>query len=853
VNIHPIGTRFNQFEIVGHPNYSDFTVDYLCLDHEKARPTLLKALRPGLLTSRKARDCFAKIGADWVRLGAHPHIVRCHQVLHRKGSDEIFLVLRAVVPEKERDSTSLLSWLVPGRPLPMLQAQLFALQIARAMNFVERRHPDISRGDLRPERILVSGGRLRQADVNRLRITDFGLAAVQEVDEINLSELIDTGVKVVGRTQIVNGVVGTPLYMAPEQWQGESRGTVTDIYAMGCILYKMLVGRHPVGGETIHALRETHCSGKVRPFPAILPKVLIDLVTCCLAVEPENRYQSWEELENAIAVTYERITEYPIPAPEPEDELTKSERKLTGWYLNAMGCVSSEAGNPKTATECLEAALKIGSIEGDQALAGTIYSNLGEATRLLGDSQRAIEYHDMALKIADEIGDRSIESMALNNLGVVYLQLGSPRQAVEHLEKALTNARVIQNRKGEITALANLGSVYHQLGDLKRSIKNHEQVLSIARQTSDRRGESAALANLGAIYSELGDNLRAIRYQEQSLEIKFEIGDRQSQIASLNNLANAFRNLGNAQKAFEYYTKALAVARDIGDRRGEAFALNNMGSTYSNLGQMGRALELHNQALDIFRKIGDRRSQGDCLTNLGFIYSNRGDVEKAIESCKQAIVIDREIGDMMGLALDSFNMANMLAQQGKFQEALSCAEESARILENAGPAGRSYQARQLVDMIRSELDSNASAPSAFSAEHPQDISQQILQVRKDNPTLTANMSDDEIITLLQQADLALVHGKPMTFVVEASKKEPMPGGLPIDFISRCVVGLKGASEEKQALIDYLDEVQKICGSPARSLVTSVQLALLGKDVGTIEQDLPEPYDAIWEEILARLA
>jgi serine/threonine-protein kinase len=304
---------------------------------------MLKALRPELQPSRMAHDNFAKSGAAWMGLGAHPHIVRCHDVLEPKNSGEAYLVLQAAVSERERDTPSLLSWLIPGRPLPVLQALLFALQIARGMHYVANQIPGFVHGDLKPENVIVGGGRLSQADVNRLRVTDFGLATVLRADDVDLPKLLKTEETAVARTQLINGVVGTPLYMSPEQWRGESAGTATDVYALGCLLYKMLVGRHPVAGETTQALRNAHCTGNVRPLPVSLPEVIRDLTTRCLALEPGERYQSWDEVEAAIAAAYKGTINHPVPAAEPTDTPTQSERTHEGWFLNSMGCASGEA------------------------------------------------------------------------------------------------------------------------------------------------------------------------------------------------------------------------------------------------------------------------------------------------------------------------------------------------------------------------------------------------------------------------------------------------------------------------------------------------------------------------------
>ena len=65
MKVHPPGTRLGQFEVISYPVTNDVSIDYTCLDHERSCPALLKTLRPELLSSRTARDCFAQSGAAW--------------------------------------------------------------------------------------------------------------------------------------------------------------------------------------------------------------------------------------------------------------------------------------------------------------------------------------------------------------------------------------------------------------------------------------------------------------------------------------------------------------------------------------------------------------------------------------------------------------------------------------------------------------------------------------------------------------------------------------------------------------------------------------------------------------------
>ena len=66
---------------------------YLCFDHGEQRPVALKTFRPELLPDRSARDRFLHEGETWVRLGKHPHIVRCSQVFQDTPRPEVYLAL----------------------------------------------------------------------------------------------------------------------------------------------------------------------------------------------------------------------------------------------------------------------------------------------------------------------------------------------------------------------------------------------------------------------------------------------------------------------------------------------------------------------------------------------------------------------------------------------------------------------------------------------------------------------------------------------------------------------------------------------------------------------------------------
>ena len=226
MNIHPPGTRIaGRYETASRPLMGGMGIVYICNDLQEDRPVALKTFKPEYLPDRAARDRFLREGTAWVDLGAHPHIVRCYDVLYI--DPEVYLVLELVAKEPGREDGSLRSWLTPGIPLPVEQALLFALQIARGMAHATASIPGFVHRDLKPENVLVGADHLSRARVNRVRVTDFGLAAVlqeasQPVGETAPDDRPGPARDPLSRTQLTHGIVGTPLYMAPEQWRGEA-------------------------------------------------------------------------------------------------------------------------------------------------------------------------------------------------------------------------------------------------------------------------------------------------------------------------------------------------------------------------------------------------------------------------------------------------------------------------------------------------------------------------------------------------------------------------------------------------------------------------------------------------------
>jgi tetratricopeptide (TPR) repeat protein len=653
-------------------------VVYLCADLERQeRPVALKMFKPEYLSSRKVRDRFLREGTIWMGL-SHPNIVRAYGVERIGDGREVYLILEWVAAAEGKDDASLRAWLDPGSPLPLEQALLFALHIARGMRYATAKIPSLVHRDLKPENVLV--GR----DGNT-RVTDFGLAQT----------LVGVGVKT-GRMGglsggyrdklISQGLVGTPLYMAPEQWaQDQAVDIRTDIYAFGCILYEMLAGKPAVRGDSLEALADAHCNGKVRPLPPLLPIEVKALIQRCMALNPNNRCQTWKEVEAAVTVIYQRVIgKMPPSETSAQDKNAQAIRReliSAGWSYHAMGLSYYDIGHYDLAGGYFERVVWVGEQEVDPILEAAGLSQLGNVCRSLSDVDTAIRYHKRQLRIAREMGVRPEEADALGNLGNDYAKLGDLNRAIVYFQQQIGIARELNDLSREGRALRNLGDGSREADRANKAIDFYKYALTVAKRNKDQTSIGRIVGSIGMAYAQLGDVRKAVTYYQRSLSIAQEIGDRIGAANALGYLGIAYRSMGDTDEAVTHLMRYLTVAQEAGLRFEEARVLSKLGNIYFEEDDPAQALEFYSHCLQIVRELGDLfwlvtvlRQVGDCKRELGQIDQAIGYYEESLtvaKSTEKPLVIAKAL-HTLGNAYR--NVRDAPRAHPYYEEALAMAE-----------------------------------------------------------------------------------------------------------------------------------------------------------------------------------
>jgi serine/threonine protein kinase len=218
----------------------------------------------------------------------HPNIVRHYDCGLSDG--QIYFAMELV------DCGTLKDVLIRRGTLPWREAVECAIQICAALDHAHQF--GIIHRDLKPANLFLS------AD-GHLKVGDFGLARDLHSSRLTLD----------GQT------VGTCRYMPPEQISGADELTgAVDLYALGCILFEMLVGRVPFDGGTIIEVFEAHMHSNVTPPAELVPDCppdLSDLVVCLLAKDPQERPASAAIVRGALVdILHGRPMRHVAPEPE---------------------------------------------------------------------------------------------------------------------------------------------------------------------------------------------------------------------------------------------------------------------------------------------------------------------------------------------------------------------------------------------------------------------------------------------------------------------------------------------------------------------------------------------------------
>ena len=255
----------DRYQLVNHIARGGMAQVYLARDLLLDRPVALKVLFPELSVDRAFVERFRREAKAAANL-THPNIVSIYD--WGQGQNTYFIVMEYV------DGRTLSSILREG-PLDAARAAGIGADVAAALDFAHRR--GVIHRDVKPGNVLIN-------NAGQVKVADFGIARAIGTSE----DLTQTG-----------SVMGTATYFSPEQAQGYGVDPRSDVYSLGVVLYEMATGRAPFSGDSPVSIAYKHVKEAVpapRTVNPAVPAAFEAIVLKCLEKQPENRYQTAEDL-----------------------------------------------------------------------------------------------------------------------------------------------------------------------------------------------------------------------------------------------------------------------------------------------------------------------------------------------------------------------------------------------------------------------------------------------------------------------------------------------------------------------------------------------------------------------------
>lgn len=641
--------KLEGYEILGELGRGGMGVVLQARELALNRLVAIKMILEGKKLTKRRIQRF-KEEAEAVGQLTHPNIVGIYSASSHRGAP--YFVMEFV------QGSTLAERLKPTLPKPKAAARLMQ-KLAEAMSFCHR-IGNILHRDLKPANILLTGTKDTPLDECEPKITDFGL--VKRLGDEHSQTRAGT-------------VMGTPAYMSPEQAKGlGTLGPGVDIYALGAILYEMLVGHPPFPGSSATEIIDKVIIQQPIEPAALAPHVPEDLQSICLKClqkDPDYRYHSAKELAEDL----ERFLDgRPIKA-----------RPLTIFERCWKWCKRRPMVASLFVVVCL---LILGGVVGYIAYNMELEKTNNDLAfangrlKVLNDSLRSsLKAEEQAKEKAEKEEEKARLAVYEQNSVIKEMfnsvqdnQKLSPDEKRQSLRRAIAYAKRLRelddnielSRYRQAHASALLGRLelgLQGLSDAKEYLHQSELLYRQLLQEEERdlyhRDLADVLHDQGVLALTQSDLKQAEKYLQESLSHRKTLIEQQpEQPVHVLNLGNTHNVMGNVYFALRQPTEAQQQYRlalqsyeqikdaDVDDiRLAMAKATYNFGRLYaltSRLPLAEKAFQQTQQLVKIDSRANPeyRRTQAAAQDQLGLLYETFGQSKKA-ESALQASLSPR--------------------------------------------------------------------------------------------------------------------------------------------------------------------------------------------------------------------
>ena len=642
-----IGQTVSHYRILEKLGEGGMGVVYLAEDLHLARRVAIKFLTS---SDHHYRARFIR-EARAVSALNHPNVAMVHDY-GETTNGQPFIVMEFV---KGKSLSDLLEeGLTLKRSVEIVSAIAEALGEAHEQGIVHR--------DIKPSNVLVS-------ERGHVKVLDFGL--VKHLFDAPVSG-VDLDARTIYATKTRSDViVGTPLYLSPEQATGKEIDGRSDLFALGALLYECLTGQSAfsggsvleIGAQIIHVTPKLPSQLNRQVTPAL------DRITIkALEKNVEARYQTAAELLKDLKAAAQELTGNGIPVSSKSAKSTEGFKRASTLATLTMSLKRQRfslasvipafviAGLviwaiiyfwPRSYYQPAPAALHWYSQGTDYLHNGAYYQaskalsqaidldkNYAVARARLAQAWTELDYTDRAkdelLEVTTITGDRS----NVSPLDALYLDAINATVTRRFGDAVKFYSEIVKLTPESSPAYVDLGYAYENDGNLDKALENYLKAIDL------NKGQYAtAFLRAGIIYQRKGDTDKATA--------NFDEAERLYRAASNNEGLNEvyrqrgilFRTKGLYEEAKKQFEQSLSASRAMGNEAQQITSLIDLSYLHSNRGLFAEAENYAQQAVVIGQQKQLENLTASGLLELGNAFSAKGDLPKAEQYWKQAIQI----------------------------------------------------------------------------------------------------------------------------------------------------------------------------------------------------------------------
>jgi hypothetical protein len=417
-------TSIGRYRILGALGAGGMGSVLSAFDPELDRTVALKVLHQDPSTDAdELRLRLAREARAMAKL-THPNVVTVYDVGRDERTGQLFVAMELV------EGTTLREWL---KRVPRTEGEVLRALVSAGQGLNAAHRAGLVHRDFKPENVLCGND-------GRVLVTDFGLARPPRGSLATVQ--LDTNLTAAG------AIVGTPAYMAPEQFLGEEADHRTDQFAFAATLYEAMHGRRPFEGRTFEELRNNVLSGRMTEDSGRSPRWQHAFFRRALATSRSQRYASMAEV--LAVLTADR---------------TRTRRRVvfvltvllgTGLLFGAFYLLATRgAASPDPITELIRGAPPSEPTQPPEAVAGDVAALREELSAFDAESAEWTPNYDSRRKKLLALVERAralkydpVLAEALLRLASLERKLERPKRAQEALEEVVRLARA--SRRDEL-------------------------------------------------------------------------------------------------------------------------------------------------------------------------------------------------------------------------------------------------------------------------------------------------------------------------------------------------------------------------------------------------------------------